>query len=45
MKVEDIDPQMCTHLVYSYAGMDPNTYEILSLDPWRDLPDDYGLGN
>lgn len=39
--VEDIDPFVCTHIVYAFAGLNYNS-EIVSLDSWNDLPDNYG---
>lgn len=39
--VEDIDPFICTHIIYAFAGLNYNN-EIHSLDPWNDLPDNYG---
>ncbi|XP_063223025.1 chitinase-3-like protein 1 [Bacillus rossius redtenbacheri] len=40
--VEDIDPTLCTHLLYTFVGLgDHNNVEVL--DAWNDLPDDYGL--
>ncbi|XP_034838643.1 probable chitinase 2 [Maniola hyperantus] len=38
----DIEPSLCTHLVYSFAGLDESTSSIKSLDPWQDLEKDYG---
>ncbi|KAJ2938294.1 hypothetical protein O0L34_g13207 [Tuta absoluta] len=40
--LEDIDPSLCTHLVYSFAGLDEATGGIKSLDAWQDLEKDYG---
>lgn len=40
---ESIDPKLCTHLIYSFAGLDSNTWEIKPLDPWMDLSENYGL--
>jgi chitinase len=40
---EDIDPTLCTNLIYSFAGLDAETSSIKSLDPWMDLEDNYGL--
>ena len=34
---EDIDPSLCTHLIYSFAGLNNITSEIMSLDPWMDV--------
>jgi len=35
--VEDIDPTLCTHLIYSFAGLNENTSSIISLDPPYDI--------
>ena len=41
--VEDLDPFVCTHAIYGFAGLGyDNT--IISLDPYNDLPDNYGKG-
>lgn len=40
---ESIDPSLCTHLIYSFVGLDSDTSAIKSLDPWMDLEDNYGL--
>lgn len=42
--VENIDPWLCTHLMYAFAGLNPSTYEIESLDTYNDLYDNYGKG-
>lgn len=42
--LEHIDPNMCTHLVYSFAGLNTTHDSIRSLDPWQDLTEDYGKG-
>ncbi|XP_037072206.1 chitotriosidase-1-like [Pollicipes pollicipes] len=42
--VEDIDPLLCTHAIYTFAGLDAATHTIKSLDPWNDLYDNYGKG-
>ena len=36
-KPENIEPDLCTHLIYSFAGLDDETWAIKSLDPWMDL--------
>ena len=41
---KDIDPGMCTHLIYSFAGLDNQTLEIVSLDPGADI-DEGGYRN
>lgn len=43
--IEDLDPQLCTHLVYAFAGLDAENSVIKSLDPYNDLDDNYGKGN
>ncbi|KAJ8707114.1 hypothetical protein PYW08_011248 [Mythimna loreyi] len=40
--LEDLEPALCTHLVYSFAGLNETTNTIKSLDPWQDLETDYG---
>lgn len=40
----NLEPSLCTHLVYSFAGLDETTNSIKSLDPWQDLEKDYGKG-
>nr|XP_049698952.1 probable chitinase 2 isoform X1 [Helicoverpa armigera]XP_049698953.1 probable chitinase 2 isoform X2 [Helicoverpa armigera]XP_049698958.1 probable chitinase 2 isoform X3 [Helicoverpa armigera] len=40
--LEDLEPSLCTHLVYSFAGLNETTNTIKSLDPWQDLETDYG---
>lgn len=42
--VEDIDPHLCTHGIFCFAGLNASSYKIISLDPYDDLYDDYGLG-
>jgi len=41
--VENIDPFLCTHLIYTFAGLGYDN-KIRSLDPWNDLRDNYGKG-
>ncbi|XP_067625582.1 acidic mammalian chitinase-like [Eurosta solidaginis] len=41
---EDIDPRLCTHLMYSFFGIHPNG-SIRLTDPWLDEEEDGGLGN
>nr|QES86429.1 chitinase domain-containing protein 2 [Chilo infuscatellus] len=35
--IEDLEPALCTHLVYSYAGLDEKNMTIKSLNPWLDM--------
>ena len=34
---EHIDPTLCTHLIYSFAGLEQHNWTMKSLDPWMDL--------
>ncbi|GAB0096987.1 uncharacterized protein DMENIID0001_125750 [Sergentomyia squamirostris] len=42
--VAEIDPYLCTHLVYTFFGIASNG-SVKILDPWLDLEDNCGLGN
>lgn len=42
--VEDIDPYICTHLIYGFAGLQSYSNQIESLDPYNDLYDNWGKG-
>jgi len=35
--VEDIDPSLCTHLVYAFSVLDPATHLITVHDSWLDI--------
>ncbi|KAG0711283.1 Acidic mammalian chitinase [Chionoecetes opilio] len=39
--IEDIDPNICTHLVFGFAGLGQDN-KIKVLDPWNELCDNYG---
>lgn len=41
--MEHIDPFLCTHLIYSFVGINSNG-TVAILDPWLDLEDNWGLG-
>lgn len=41
--VEDIDPNLCTHVIYSFTGLSMQN-EIQLLDAWNDVYDNYGKG-
>ncbi|CAG0892416.1 unnamed protein product [Darwinula stevensoni] len=41
--VEQIDPTLCTHLVYAFAGAGQDN-KIKVLDPWNDIVDASGSG-
>ncbi|XP_047477009.1 chitinase-3-like protein 1 [Penaeus chinensis] len=44
--VEDIDPFLCTHVIFGFAGLSNHTWEIEVLDPWNELcPDESDIGN
>lgn len=34
---EDIDPELCTHVIYAFAVIDPNTYTMKMHDSWADI--------
>ncbi|XP_057334455.1 acidic mammalian chitinase-like [Microplitis mediator] len=38
--IGDIDPTLCTHLIYTFVGLE--NADVKVLDPWQDLPNDYG---
>ncbi|XP_014476739.1 PREDICTED: probable chitinase 2 isoform X2 [Dinoponera quadriceps] len=42
--IENLKPEHCTHLVYSFAGLDTASWTIKSTDPWTDTEKD-GIGN
>jgi chitinase len=42
--LDELDPTLCTHLVYAFAGLDNRTNTIRSLDEYHDLEDNYGKG-
>ena len=42
--LDNLDPTLCTHLVYAFAGLDNKTNTIRSLDEYHDLEDNYGKG-
>ena len=37
-EVANIDPNICTHIIYAFAGLNAETNKIMSLDTWNDLP-------
>ncbi|KAK0089665.1 hypothetical protein PV325_006088 [Microctonus aethiopoides] len=43
-KFDDFKPNHCTHVIYSFAGLNVTTSTIRSLDPWADFEEDYGKG-
>lgn len=34
---EQVNANLCTHVLYAFAGLDSTTNEIMSLDPKRDI--------
>jgi chitinase len=36
-------PNLCTHVIYAFATLDPTTYTMAVYDTWLDLTS--GLGN
>ncbi|XP_033242347.1 probable chitinase 2 isoform X1 [Drosophila miranda] len=42
--IDNFDPNLCTHVVYAFAGLDITQASIKSLDPWQDLKEQYGKG-
>ncbi|XP_049845623.1 probable chitinase 2 [Schistocerca gregaria] len=43
--VSDINPNICSHLVYAFAGLNATDNTIITLDKYNDLEEDYGKGN
>lgn len=39
-QISNIDPTLCTHLIYTFVGLNGNNVKVL--DPWADLPDGGG---
>ncbi|CAL4118675.1 unnamed protein product [Meganyctiphanes norvegica] len=40
--VDDIDPHLCSHLVFGFAGIDPTTSQIKVLDEYNELCENWG---
>nr|AAX69085.1 teratocyte released chitinase [Toxoneuron nigriceps] len=38
--IKYIDPTLCTHLIYTFTGLNGDTVKVL--DAWQDLPDNWG---
>lgn len=34
---EQIDTSLCSHIVYAYASLDPETLVAREFDPWADI--------
>ena len=41
---DKFNPDLCTHLIYSFAVLNDETHEIKSRDVYLDLEDNYGKG-
>ncbi|XP_050358881.1 probable chitinase 2 [Nymphalis io] len=41
-EISDIDPTLCTHIVYAFAGLDEVSHTIKSLNQWLDIERDSG---
>ncbi|GFU30430.1 chitotriosidase-1 [Nephila pilipes] len=41
--IEDIDPKLCTHLIYGFAKLSHDN-KIAAYDPYLDLKENWGLG-
>lgn len=37
---EHLDSQLCTHIVYAFASLDPEILTIKEFDPWADIDND-----
>lgn len=35
--INDIDPDLCTHIIYAFAVLDPNKLVIKPHDSWADI--------
>lgn len=35
--VEDINPNLCTHIIYTFVGLDASNSLVKILDPWNDV--------
>lgn len=34
---ENLEPSLCTEIIYSFATLDPEAYEMREFDPWGDI--------
>ena len=42
--IDHIDPMLCTHLIYAFAGLNSVTHSIQSLDVFLDTKEGGGTG-
>lgn len=42
--VETIDPMLCTHLMFGFAGLRDHSFEIYALDEYNELEENWGRG-
>ncbi|MCL4142353.1 UNVERIFIED_CONTAM: hypothetical protein GTU68_009160 [Idotea baltica] len=46
LAADEIDPYICTHLIYCFIGLDSTNYDSIEvLDEWGDLPSEDGGNN
>ena len=43
--IDNIDPTLCTHIIYAYAGLNNVTHSIQSLDSFLDTEESGGRGD
>lgn len=36
-EISDINPELCTHIIYAFAGLNNESWTIKSLDPHLDI--------
>lgn len=42
--VENIDPNLCTHIIYGFTGLSWDN-KIVALDPYNDLEENFGISS
>ena len=40
-KPENIDPELCTHIIYGFAVLDGNNFKIKTHDSWADIDNEF----
>lgn len=38
---EQLDPRLCTHIIYSFGSLDPTTLTVKEFDKWVDIDNDF----